>query len=153
MTSPNGVVLDIFQFSDRQGAFRLNPGAPARARVAAPGRGRPGARTSPRSSCGRRAVRSTVAGRSGVSPVVHFDDAHSHSYTILEIVAQDAPGLLHRISRVISQHGCDVDLVLISTEGSKAIDVFHLTRGGTKLALDVQMALKQDLERMLDAEC
>ncbi len=49
------------------------------------------------------------------------------------IVADNVLGLLHRVSRVISRHGCDVDLVLISTEGQKAIDVFHITKAGAKL--------------------
>ena len=55
-----------------------------------------------------------------VSPVVYFDNEHSRKYTVLEIVADDVPGLLYRISQVISRHGCDVDLVLISTEGQGA---------------------------------
>ena len=151
MTSPRGVVLDIFQFSDDGGVFK-DPGAPAQL---------------------ESLLHDVVAGRQDVTallmrkengplyrreptrvtPVVYFDNAHSHSYTILEIVAQDALGLLHRISRVISQHGCDVDLVLISTEGTKAIDVFHLTTRAAKLTLEVQRTLKQDLERMLEAEC
>jgi len=64
-------------------------------------------------------------------------------------VTEDAPGLLHRVSRAISEHGVDLDLVLISTEGQKAIDVFHITRGGVKLAEDAEMALKTDIERLL----
>ena len=53
---------------------------------------------------------------------------------MLEIVADDALGLLYRISRVISTNDCDVDLVLVSTEGRKAIDVFHITKAGRKLS-------------------
>ena len=59
-------------------------------------------------------------------------------------------GLLYRISRVISQHGCDVDLVLIATEGEKAIDVFHITKGGSKLTEAEQQALTADLQRTLE---
>ena len=63
--------------------------------------------------------------------------------------ADDALGLLYRISRLISHRGCDVDLVLISTEGKKAIDVFHITQGGAKLTELAQHALRADLQRML----
>jgi [protein-PII] uridylyltransferase len=71
---------------------------------------------------------------------------------VLELVAEDAPGLLYRVSRVISDQGIDVDLVLISTEGQKAIDVFHITRGGAKLSEAEQASLKSHLERMLQEE-
>jgi hypothetical protein len=71
-------------------------------------------------------------------------------YTILDIVATNALGLLYRISRVISQHGCDVDLVLIATEGEKAIDVFHITKGGSKLTEAEQQELTADLLRILE---
>ena len=37
---------------------------------------------------------------------------------MLEINTDDSLGLLYRISRTISRAGCDVDLVLISTEGT-----------------------------------
>ena len=49
-------------------------------------------------------------------------------------MAENALGLLYRVSRVMSESGCDVDLVLIATEGRRAIDVFHLTRDGQKLS-------------------
>ena len=63
-------------------------------------------------------------------PVVRFDNEHSRKYTVIELMADDAPGLLYRTSRVISGCGCDVDLVLISTEGKKAVDVLHITKQG-----------------------
>ena len=84
-----------------------------------------------------------------VNTVVHFDNEHSPRYTIVEIVAEDAWGLLYRISRVISEQGCDIDLVLISTDGQKAIDVFHITKGPAKLTDAEQLALEANLEEML----
>ena len=128
------------------------------------------ASTSAAPSSSRRVLRDVVVGRQDVAvllarreggllhppparrlePLVRFDQAHSQRYTVLEIVAQDAPGLLHRISLVISRHGCDVDLVLISTEGDRAIDVFHLTKEGAKLSEAAQQALKEDVEAMLE---
>ena len=62
----------------------------------------------------------------------------------------NAVGLLYRISRVIAAHGCDVDLVLIATEGEKAIDVFHITKGGSKLTEAEQQGLTSDLLRILE---
>ena len=70
---------------------------------------------------------------------------------MLEIVADDAPGLLHRISRVISGQGCDVHLVLISTEGKRAIDVLHITRNGAKLPDADQAAFAEELQHVLEA--
>jgi UTP:GlnB (protein PII) uridylyltransferase len=82
--------------------------------------------------------------------VIHSDNASSRRYTIFDIVTNNAVGLLHRVSRVISHHGCDVDLVLIATEGEKAIDVFHITKGGEKLSEPARLDLSADLTRMLE---
>ena len=82
-----------------------------------------------------------------------FRHGHSQRYTVLELVADDAPGLLYRVSRVISDHGIDVDLVLISTEGQKAIDVFHITRGGAKLSEDDEASLKGRPRTHVEGDC
>jgi [protein-PII] uridylyltransferase len=84
-------------------------------------------------------------------PVVHFDNEHSRKYTVLEIVADDAPGLLHRISRVLSAEGCDLHLALIATEGKRAIDVLHVTRAGAKLTDAEQESLARELEGVLES--
>jgi [protein-PII] uridylyltransferase len=86
----------------------------------------------------------------GFAPVVHCDNESSRRYTIVEIVAEDALGLLYRVSRAMSESGCDVDLVLISTEGRRAIDVFHLTRDGVKLTPDQQAEITGNLLRVLE---
>jgi [protein-PII] uridylyltransferase len=79
---------------------------------------------------------------------IHFDDAFSKRCTIMEIMAQDAFGLLYRIASVISSHGCNIEVALITTEGHRAIDVFYLTRDGRKLSSE----LEQEVERALTAE-
>jgi len=89
-------------------------------------------------------------GSARVVPVVRADREASDHFTILDIVAGNALGLLYRISRVISRHGCDVDLVLISTEGERAIDVFHITKAGVKLTEAEQQALTSDLQGTLE---
>jgi [protein-PII] uridylyltransferase len=54
------------------------------------------------------------------------------------------------MSRAMSESGCDVDLVLIATEGRRAIDVFHLTRQGAKLSAPQQQDLTANLLRVLE---
>ena len=148
MTTPEGLVLDVFEFSDEQGFLRQNPGATVEItrmldRVVAGWVDVPGLlRGREASMLFRRRQREP--------PRLHFDNEHSQKYTVLEIVADDAPGLLYRISRVVSEQGCDLDLALIATEGRKAIDVLHLTKAGRKLVEDERNALKQGLEAALE---
>jgi len=148
MTSPNGLVLDVFQFADSERFLELNPGAreqmftvlndvvSGKERVTDRLRGRE------HSLFNRRPMR--------VTPVVHVDNSSSKRYTIIDIIADDELGLLYRISRVMSQNGCDVDLVLITTEGRRAIDVFHITKGGRKLSTAEQAELSAHLQRALE---
>ncbi len=148
MTTPDGLVLDVFQFSDDEGFIRHNPGATSEitqmleAAVA-------GAVDVPTLLRGKERSLLYKPRRQG-APVVRFDNEHSRKFTVIELIADDAPGLLHRVSRVISGRGCDVDLVLIATEGKKAIDVLHITRQGRKLTESEQVSLREELERMLE---
>ena len=64
-------------------------------------------------------------------------------------MTEDTWGLLYRVSRVISRHECDIEFVLISTEGTRAIDVFHLKKGDVKLSPDEVERLQADLESVL----
>ena len=148
LTSPAGLALDVFQFADGDAFFERNSQGPKEfdRRLREVIGGDTDVTSLLKSKEGSVLTRRALVRR---TPVVHFDSSHSQRYTVLELVADDAPGLLHRVSRVISDRGIDVDLVLISTEGQKAIDVFHITRGGSKLSEDDEASLKADLERML----
>jgi [protein-PII] uridylyltransferase len=149
LTNPNGLVLDVFQFTDDERFLELNADAPQRLSqvLAAVVSGREDV-TAKLHGRERGVLTSRPGGR--FAPVVRADNDASGRYTILDIVAGNALGLLYRVSRVISQHGCDVDLVLIATEGEKAIDVFHITKGGSKLTDAEQQALTSDLCRTLE---
>ncbi len=80
---------------------------------------------------------------------IHFDDDFSSRCTILEILTQDAFGLLYQIGTVLSSHGCNIEVALITTEGHRAIDVFYMTREGKKLAADVEKEIEADLMQAL----
>ncbi|OFW01893.1 MAG: hypothetical protein A3I61_02575 [Acidobacteria bacterium RIFCSPLOWO2_02_FULL_68_18] len=149
LTNPNGLVLDVFQFSDDERFLALNTDAHAQV-----------LHVLQDVVSGRVDVTSLLRGReqsvlharsaARVVPIVRADSGASDRYTILDIVAGNVIGLLYRISRVISRHGCDVDLVLISTEGERAIDVFHITKAGAKLTEAEQRALTSDLQGTLE---
>jgi [protein-PII] uridylyltransferase len=141
-TSRSGLVVDVVQFTDRKGCL-VRPQLDPLLSDAIAGRVDITAML-------REQQKDPAGGRApATSPVLYFDNDSSLRYTILEVVADDAPGLLHRISRVISEHGCAVDLVLISTEGRRAIDVFHLRKGDGKLGEADELVLTEAFERML----
>jgi [protein-PII] uridylyltransferase len=85
----------------------------------------------------------------GFEPSIYFEDEHSDKFTILEIVAPDALGLLYRISREISQLRCDIELALISTEGEKAVDVFYLCYEGSKLSAQLKEKLSNRIAKAI----
>jgi len=149
LTNPNGLVLDVFQFTDDERFLELNRDSQQQVlqvlEDVVSGRADVAARLRPLEQGVLHAK-----GAARFPPVVRTDNQASGRYTILDIVATNALGLLYRISRVISRHGCDVDLVLIATEGEKAIDVFHITKGGSKLTEAEQQALTSDLHRTLE---
>ncbi len=76
---------------------------------------------------------------------IDFDDQCSSHSTLLEVIAQDRPGLLHRISSQLSTHNYNIEIALIDTEGEMAIDVFYLTSDHAKLNRDQEKTLKAAL--------
>jgi [protein-PII] uridylyltransferase len=72
------------------------------------------------------------------------NDCSPHS-TLIEVIAQDQLGLLHRISSQFAHEDCNIEIALIETEGQMAIDVFYLTSQGAKLAPDHQERLRNAL--------
>ena len=86
-------------------------------------------------------------GKKGLSvpTTIHFDQEFSKRCTIMEIVAQDAFGLLYRIASAISAHDCNIEVALIATEGHRAIDVFYITKQGAKLSPELKSQIEGNL--------
>jgi [protein-PII] uridylyltransferase len=76
---------------------------------------------------------------------IDFDDECSSTSTLLQVIAQDRPRLLHRISSCLSQQRCNIEIALIDTEGQMAIDTFYLTSEGKKLPADLQKKVAKAL--------
>jgi [protein-PII] uridylyltransferase len=82
---------------------------------------------------------------------VDFDDEASSSSTLLQVVAQDVPGLLRAVSLALAGQGCNIEVALVDTEGETAIDVFYVTRNGAKLDAAEEKDLKKDLLKAMAA--
>ncbi len=144
-----GTVLDTFRFTDLHRTLELNPDEGDRlldtlkdailgqVDVAKLIEGR-----AERPALGRASYR--------VETRIRFDSEASASSTLLEVITRDRHGLLYRIANVLSAHGCNIEVVLVDTQGQKAIDVFYLTRDGAPLDPEWQAALGAELRRVLD---
>lgn len=76
---------------------------------------------------------------------VEIDDECSAQSTLVEVITQDQPGLLYRISSLLARENCNIEIAVIDTESQTAIDAFYLTSGGAKLPLEHQERLRNKL--------
>src|SRR5437660_12148434 len=128
-----GVVLDTFRFSYLLFTRDMNPGEIPRL---------------------KRHLRDAVSGGINISDLmekkfqppakspkvriesrVHVDNSVSAHSTLLEIMAQDRPGLLYDIGSTLTELGCNIEVAMIDTQGHTAVDVSDLTRSADKLRL------------------
>jgi len=135
-----GLVLDTFVFADPLRTLELNPTEVDRLRE-----------TLTRCVLGKTDVKRLLKKRppypaSGrIKASVSFNNDVSVTATLIEIVAEDRPGLLYGLTSAISSTGCNIEVVLIDTEAHKALDVFYVTSGGKKLSPDVEGMLRANL--------
>jgi [protein-PII] uridylyltransferase len=142
-----GLILDTFTFADPMRTLDLNETESDRLRGIVE-----------RVVAGKADVRELLKNRPKPVPPsrkaqiparVRFDGDSNNSATLIEIVAQDRPGLLYELASAISSNGGNIEVVLIDTEAHKAIDVFYVTSGGLKLASEKQRAMAEALEKVI----
>jgi [protein-PII] uridylyltransferase len=140
-SNSKGVILDTFVIADPKRTLEMNP--PEMERLTDVVR---------RVALGKTDARRLLRDRARVdlkkrviAPEVRFDSDASPAATLVEIMAEDRPGLLYSLASAISSSGCNIDVVLIDTKGRRAIDVFYIAHEGRKLDPDLQQALKERL--------
>jgi [protein-PII] uridylyltransferase len=140
-SNTRGTILDTFVFADPQRTLELNPPESERLldliRRVALGK-----------TDGRRLLRSRAQPdpkKRSAPPQVHFDSDACDTATLVEIIAEDRPGLLYNLATVFSSTACNIDVVLIDTKGHRAIDVFYVAHDGQKLSPELQATLKEKL--------
>ncbi|MHB9858777.1 [protein-PII] uridylyltransferase [Streptomyces sp. YIM S03343] len=85
-------------------------------------------------------------------PRVKVAPAASRHATVIEVRAQDAPGLLFRIGRALEDAGVRVRSAHVSTLGANAVDAFYVTMPtGSPLPVQEAEAVARKLEETLRA--
>jgi len=138
-----GIVVDNFRFTDTFRTLEMNASEHA-VFVASVHDVMAGKIAVEKLLAGRRRGRRKQPKVAVEARVDYDDDVSSHS-TLLQVVAQDIPGLLRAISLALAERGCNIDVALVDTEGETAIDVFYITRDGAKLDAVEQKELKRAL--------
>ncbi|WP_435853687.1 [protein-PII] uridylyltransferase [Streptomyces sparsogenes] len=83
-------------------------------------------------------------------PRVTVAPGSSQLATVIEVRAQDAPGLLHRIGRALEDAGVTVRSAHVSTLGANAVDAFYVTdASGAPLRPARAAEVAQEVERAL----
>jgi [protein-PII] uridylyltransferase len=139
----SGRVVDTFVFNDPMRTLELNPPESDRLKLAIQ-----------RVAAGKEDVRRLLKARARpltsrppahFSPAVAFDSTASETATLIEVVAEDRPGLLYDLAAAMSQAGCNIEVVLIDTQAHKALDVFYVTADGAKLTPEQERELHAKL--------
>lgn len=142
-TNHHGFVVDSFVFQDPNRSLELNPPEVERLReiLRKVALGQVRAEDLLR----HRPVKPPPSRLGAVQAAVSADNEASSSATVFEVVAQDRPGLLYHLASAISRARCNIEVVLVDTEAHKALDVFHVTSDGRKLAPEAAEGLRQSL--------
>lgn len=146
-SNQQGIVVDSFRFSDSFRTLEMNTSEHERF-VRSIYDVMAGTVPVEKLLSGRR--RSRKRPKVVVESRVEFNNEVSSHSTLLEVIAQDLPGLLRALSLTIAAHGFNIEVALVDTEGETAIDVFYLTHQGSKLDLGQQQTLRATLLKAME---
>ena len=146
-----GTVVDTFHFTDRFRTLELNLSEWARFKNSVVSVMLGEADLEKMLQDRQRSEKGAIA-KVKVDTKIEFDDSSSATTTILQVIAQDRPRLLHRIASCLAEKQCNIEIALIDTEGQMAIDTFYLTSAGKKLKPQHQKQVEKALITELKGE-
>jgi [protein-PII] uridylyltransferase len=136
-----GMILDTFAFEDPHRNLEQNPEEVDRLQ-----------RTLLKTALGKQDIQRMLESRKrahrqkrNLPAKVSLSNEAVPTATLVEVMAEDRPGLLYDLASAISEAGCDIDVVLIDTEAHKALDVFYLKKAGGPVPEAAHAALRQNL--------
>ena len=81
---------------------------------------------------------------------VIVDNKTSDEYTILDIKCKNAPGVLYKITKVITSLGLQIKTANVSTYGDRVVDIFYL-KNAFGLKVDDNITMKKVKHSILEA--
>ncbi len=141
LTRKDGLVVDSFRGVDAD--YRREPPPERRLEVA---------KRIEDVLLGRRSLESAAALQAGPEPArpthptgsptqVEIDGVSSDRYTIVEVFADDRPGLLYTIARTLFELGFSIGTAKIATSLDQVVDVFYVSdRSGAKVTDEARLA-------------
>jgi [protein-PII] uridylyltransferase len=155
-TRDDGVVLDWFKVCEAMGASAVQPVGEDRfatidQAVAAALAGTLDLESAVERQRARQVRRRR---RRSSTAVVRFDEPENgDGRTVIEVRADDEPGLVYRIATTLAQLGMDISFAKISTEKHLALDVFYVSNAaGDALSPGEQAAVERALLEALSTD-
>ncbi|MBI5546569.1 MAG: [protein-PII] uridylyltransferase [Deltaproteobacteria bacterium] len=65
---------------------------------------------------------------------VAIDNRAAQDATVIDVYARDRVGLLHTLARTLYEHGAEILLAKVATEGNQVADSFYVRIGGSKIS-------------------
>lgn len=151
-TRDDGIVVDWFKVCEAMGSSAVQPVGEGRfATIDADIGAALAGRLDLASAVDRqRARQMRRRRRKSTPPVVRFDESDEPGRTVIEVKADDEPGLVYRIAATLAELGMSISLAKIATEKNQALDIFYVSdAAGTALSPGEQAAVERALVEAL----
>ncbi|MDZ7778841.1 MAG: [protein-PII] uridylyltransferase [Gemmatimonadota bacterium] len=139
-TRDDGLALDVFRVSEAMGPRQVQPvPEPRWHEITAQLEAVLAGKADPSEAVERQRTRQMRrrARRPPASPLVRFVPPDRSNRTVLEVRADDEPGVVYRIAKTLAGLDLDIKLAKIATEKNQALDIFYVTEeDGSPLGAD-----------------